>query len=286
MRTLLSPALVAVLSLSMAAAPISTVQAAPGIDPEKKSRAQALYEAGKSAYRLSDFATAAEKFEAAYKEVPLPTFLYNIGLAQKRLFEKGLDVEVGRAAKAVLENYLIEIQKDPNLGDEAEIRSLIDSLDESIAEEDEKRAEAEEKDRQAEIEKAKAQNRGKPMEPGVDPGKKMKLGGAIGLGVGGAFLVSGVIVIVVMAGRIAEFQKLADDSPEGSADQQTASDNGAEANLVMGAAGGPLIGLGVVGLTVGAIFLAKGTKRTKAWQKKFDIAVTPTFNGMAISGRF
>ncbi len=67
-------------AVSLAGAP--SVHAA-----EKKAdrRAKQLFEEGQRAYDLADFQTAVDKYKAAYKEKPLPAFLFNVAQCYRQL---------------------------------------------------------------------------------------------------------------------------------------------------------------------------------------------------------
>jgi len=60
-------------------------QIAPPADPQAKSQAQGLLNAGWTLYEKGDHAGALEKFNAAYAAYPSPKLLFNIGQADGRL---------------------------------------------------------------------------------------------------------------------------------------------------------------------------------------------------------
>src|SRR5438045_8312761 len=80
MRLLLSSLLF--ISVTASAAP----KAAP-VDDEKKTAAKHFYDTGALLFERGEFLDAAKEFERAYKEAPLPAFLYNIASA----YDKGGD---------------------------------------------------------------------------------------------------------------------------------------------------------------------------------------------------
>jgi tetratricopeptide (TPR) repeat protein len=71
---------------AIAAAHAQEVQVAPPAnDTQAKMRAQALLSEGTSAYGRGEYATALEKFTAAYKIFPSPKLWFNIGQANRDL---------------------------------------------------------------------------------------------------------------------------------------------------------------------------------------------------------
>jgi len=67
------------------AAPPTTSRAAPVEDAPAKARAQALLKEGTAAYGRGDYATALDKFTAAYQIFPSPKLWFNIGQANRDL---------------------------------------------------------------------------------------------------------------------------------------------------------------------------------------------------------
>ena len=134
------------------------------------------YEKGEKAYRLGQFPEAAAAFEKAYEKSGLPDILYNIGLSYLRWYDIDPDVAHLRKARVVFENYIIEIQKNPDLGDLDEAETLIESIDEKL----------EEAERKANSTTGNTGDTGTDTgtpaprpDAGPDPGKKLRLGGAI-----------------------------------------------------------------------------------------------------------
>jgi hypothetical protein len=66
-------------------APGPGAQTAPSGDSQSKARAQALLSEGTAAYGHGDYATALDKFTAAYKIFPSPKLWFNIGQANRDL---------------------------------------------------------------------------------------------------------------------------------------------------------------------------------------------------------
>lgn len=256
--------------------------------------AREAYNEGEKAYRLGKFDDAAVAFERAYELSGLPDILYNIGLSHLRWYDVDPDIAHLRKAKVVFQNYVIEIQKNPELGDLAEAEAVIAKIDEKMA-----AAEA-------------AANDDDDDEPvvvdhGPDPGKKLRLGGSIAMGVGGAFIVGGVVSGVVLGVRSQEFEeKLANDYIERNELGCAATDtepacvdvnaridanrrNGQLANTLAVALGLSFGGIGVIGVVAGAVLFVQGNKRTKAWEAK-QVSLVPSIGadhaGLVLSGRF
>ncbi len=255
------------------------------------------YDKGEKAYRLGQFEDAAIAFEKAYEKSAIPDILYNIGLAYLRWYDVEPDIAHLRKAKVVFQNYVIEIQKNPELGDLDEAEALIKQIDEKIAAHEEAEA-------------AQAQDSGNdhaPIDLGPDPGKKLRLGGAISMGVGGAFIVGGVVSGVVLGVRGQEFEENLsnayaerDDLGCTTGDARTECDdvnsridvyrkNGRTANALAVGLGLSLGGIGVIGIVTGAVLFIQGNKKTKSWESR-QVSVVPTWSrdgaGLAISGRF
>lgn len=308
MRTALSATLCLSLSVCIAAetvVPSSIAHAAQPTD-EEMARAKDLYREGEAAYRLGDFEAALPKFQEAYTLSRLPLMLQNIGLTLKRLGDQKEDLASWRKSKSVLENFALEIQKDPQLGDLGEVEKLLEELETKI-----KKAEEDEAAKRA----AEAAASGEPYVPvGPDPGEPLRKSGKIwlysGVGAGGAFIVGGAVAMAVLGLRGNEFQQdltrargtindnncdRNDNSPSSVCatafdQEQTAIDNGEKANLLLLGVGLPLIGIGLaglgVGLGVGLPKIKEGNRKTKRWEEGPTVTVAPTRNGLVVSGRF
>ncbi len=264
------------------------------------SGAQAAYKDGERAYRLGEFEAAADSFEHAYELSALPDILYNIGLSHLRWYDTDPDIAHLRKAKVVFQNYQIEIQKNPELGDADEAESLISQIEEKLTAHEEKVAAAAAADRDRDAHVA-------PLDLGADPGKKLRLGGAISMGVGGAFVVGGAVSGVVLGLRGQEFEEeLSNAYQERTALNCSTNDNrdectlveaeidilrnnGRQANGLAVGLGLTLGGIGVIGVVTGVVLFIQGNKRTKSWEER-KISVVPSFGGgtrgLVISGRF
>lgn len=265
------------------------------------SLARIEYEKGEKAYRLGQFEDAAMAFEKAYEKSGLPDILYNIGLSHLRWYDVDPDLAHLRKAKVVFQNYVIEIQKNPELGDLEEAETLIKQIDEKIAEHEKAEADAIAAANQGD------DDGGGPIDLGPDPGKKLRLGGTIAMGVGGAFLLSGAVTGVVLGVRGQEFEEnLANAYNERDELGCTTGDarpecdrvndeidvyrnNGRTANALAVGLGLSLGGIGVIGIVTGAVLFVQGNKKTKVWEAR-QLSVVPSWGpqggGLVFSGRF
>jgi tetratricopeptide (TPR) repeat protein len=89
------------------------------VDDEKKTAAKHFYDTGALLFDRGEFLDAAKEFERAYKEAPLPAFLYNIASA----YDKG-----GDRAKAV-DAYRKYAAASPDAKDVGVARSRADVLE-------------------------------------------------------------------------------------------------------------------------------------------------------------
>jgi tetratricopeptide (TPR) repeat protein len=267
---------------------------APADDGTKPARE--AYAEGEKAYRLGKFEEAAAAFERAYElSGLLPDILYNIGLSHLRWYDVDPDVAHLRKAKVVFQNYVIEIQKNPELGDLEEAEALITQIDEKL----------DKADADAKIETGPVT--AEPVDYGPDPGKKLRLGGSIAMGVGGALIVAGVVSGVVLGVRGQEFEgDLSNAYNERDALGCTPTDarpecdevndrieifrnNGQQANALAVGLGLTMGGVGIIGIVTGAVLFVQANKKTKAWEQR-QLSVVPSWGrgqaGLVVTGRF
>lgn len=283
-------------------ATVSVVGVAGGLlaAPEADKAPEVLYEEGKKAFRLSKFAEAIEKWEEAYDKSERPLLLYNIALAYKGLYGISGSIDDLRKARAVMSNFLVLAQSDPDL--EA------DDAEERIAEIDRMIADAEANAPKPDPVPDEPKDEPKTVTPtGPDPGRTLRIAGAGTLGGGALLLVTGSVVGIFLGVKGQEFsdelrQLQADREGICAGDEQstecrqqdanidTARDNGRKANLGLGLSLGIGGGLGLVGLTAGAILFVQGNRRTAEWKRtgiaKHQLRVAPTGRGLALSGKF
>jgi tetratricopeptide (TPR) repeat protein len=263
-------AVVLVTAPSMARAAPSVDAAAPVADEDAADQ----YHEGEDAYRLGKFDIAIEKFERAYSLSKQPSLLYNVGLSYFRNYELSRKIEDLRSAKVVLDNYFNEIEKDPEVGDLDEARSIIAEVESAI-----EAAEAGESpdsagDGMAPMDDRRPASEDEPN--GEDPGRAMRRWGVAGLVVG----TGGVVLGVASGVTFAVLRKNANESG-----------NFQRAKTMNGLAYGLGIGLSVVGaavLTGGAILLSKGKKKTAAWKagERAELMLVPDLGGLSVVGRF
>jgi tetratricopeptide (TPR) repeat protein len=267
---------------------------APADDDTQAARD--AYAEGEKAYRLGKFGEAAVAFERAYElSGLLPDILYNIGLSHLRWYDVDPDIAHLRKARVVFQNYVIEIQKNPELGDLEEAETLIAQIDEKLATADTKDP--------ADPKPATVE----PVDHGSDPGKKLRLGGAVAMGVGGALVVAGVVSGVVLGVRGQEFEgDLSNAYNERDALGCTPTDarsecdevndrieifrnNGQQANALAVGLGLTLGGVGIIGIVTGAVLFMQANKKTKAWEQR-QVSVVPSWGrgqaGLVVTGRF
>jgi tetratricopeptide (TPR) repeat protein len=292
-------------SLTLALALPSPALAAPGagalefVAPSEAdmSLARIEYEKGEKAYRLGQFQDAAVAFEKAYEKSGLPDILYNIGLSHRRWYDVDPDVAHLRKARVVFQNYIIEIQKNPELGDLAEAEAMIQQIDEKIAAHEEANRPVTTPD----------EPKGEPIDLGPDPGKKLRLGGAIAMGVGGAFIVGGTVGAVVLGVRGQGFEdslraayaereelgcmanSVSQQCRDNAHDIEVFRRNGRSANALAVGLGASLGGLGLIGIVSGAVLFIQGNKKTKRWEaRQFSVVPqwSPEGGGLQFTGRF
>lgn len=272
------PASLLIVALSL---PARLVTAAPEpADPSDEARE--AYDAGETAYRLGRFEQAAHEFERAYQLSALPAILYNIGLAYLRLYDIDPDIGHLRQAKVVLQNYLTEVEKDPELGDPAEVETLIAECEQKII------AHGGEDEPETDV---------TPVDSRPDAGKPLRLAGAVTMGVGGALIVGGVIAGAVFGARGSNLTRDLDAAYaqtltcSGEACEQlddsieTLRADGKRANGLGLGLGLGLGGVGVVAVIAGAVLLVRGNK-TKPSKLAASPAWLPGGVGLVVAGRF
>lgn len=296
MRVLLATLCAAILSLgSPCAHAAATGPAATGESPEE------LYEEGRKDYRLGRFKEAIDKWEEAYAIAELPLLLYNIALAYRQLYDVSADVEDLRKGKVVLKNFLVVAERDPDV-DPADAKLLMEEIDKLL-----ENAESESPEDPAPIDDVP--ERPEPVSPtGEDPGKKLRLAGAVTMGVGGAFVVTGVVVGVVYALKGGNFRDdlrnyqvaemngepciWSDGRTVACADAiSNAREYGRRSNLYSGLGFGLGGALGLAAIATGAVLFVQGNRKSAAWSgKAARLQIGPQIGrqrlGMAISGRF
>ncbi len=260
-----------------------------------------LYDEGRKAYRLGDFAVAVEKWEKAYDLSDNGLLLYNISLAYKGLYTISNDLADLRRARAVLDNFIKVANASADIDPDDAPERLIE-LDAMIAE----------------AEQAAEDNKPPPpviVQPtdgdqlrekmGPDAGRKLRLAGMGTMIGGGAVTLTGVALAAFFSIKGQEFKSKLDNSksdfkaagcpeqPDGSgcADIQNAidtwRDNGNKTNTLAVALGLGVGGVGVVALVAGGLVFNEGNKRTKQWERGLaHLRVAPARRGLVLTGRF
>jgi hypothetical protein len=270
--------------------------AAPDLDKPP----EVLYTEGEKDYRLGKFSDALAKWEKGYELSERPLFLYNIALAYKGLYGISGNVDDLRKARAVMKNFLVLAEGNPDL-DPEDAADRLAEIDGMIAE---AQANAPKVDPDPVVPDPDPDE---PVTPtGPDPGRTLRIAGASTLGVGGLFVVTGSVLGIYFGVRGQEFSdelrqlqadrgSVCDDDPDATACLQqdanieTARNNGRKANLGLGLALGIGGGLGLVALSAGAILFVQGNRRTAEWKRTGvakHLRLVPMGRGLALQGRF
>lgn len=263
-------------------------------EPTEES-AEQLYEDGRKAYRLGRYADAVKKFERSYELSDQPLLLYNIALSYKRLYGISKDVGDLRRSKTVFEEFINVASADASLATEIEdARARLGEIDDEI-----KRAEEAEAARQAQNNKA-------PVDDDTGPSpreRKLRIGGAVAMGIGGGLVVGGIALGTYYAIRAPGFREDISNEKEmlppechpANPPATCPSDRVArlaafrknldQAELGMGLGFGLMAGLGVAAIVTGAVLYAKGSRRKGSAAAK-AVQISPTFSGVIVSGKF
>jgi len=297
MRALLSTSLAVLVVMASVAVPVPAMAQQPS--------AEALFDEGRKAYRLGKYEDAVKKWEESYSLSNNALILYNIGLAYKGWYSVSGELAHLRKAKAVFNNFYLEAQRDPSIGDPTEAESQIKELDTMIAKAEQEAQQKAAADAQRQAQSGPASST--PLRPtGPDPGKKLRLPGVITMGIGGALVVTGGVMGLVFALKGEEFQSqlssfksehddLTCDRVPADPDRcdelstyiKVTRDNGNQANVLAAVSLAALGGIGVAALVAGGVTFAYGNKRTRAWEQGRTVfRVLPTWGGLVLHGRF
>lgn len=179
-------ALAALLVASIPIASVTLPAPARAASMVAEPTAEELYEQGRKAYRLGKFKEAVDAWERSFAASDNPLLLYNISLAYRGLYGISGDLNDLKRARAVLENFIRVAEADTAL------QSEIGDAQSRIAEIDKELKEAEEKARAAK------QNDVPPPRTGPTKdeirGKRLRIAGAVTMGVGGALIITGTAV--------------------------------------------------------------------------------------------
>jgi tetratricopeptide (TPR) repeat protein len=283
-----------------------------GPEPAASDDPRALYEDGRKAYRLGDFAAAVKNWERAYAVSEKPLLLYNISLAYKGRYTITKDIADLRRAKAVLDNFIKLAQADPDLElDDAPERMAEIELLIVAAERDEAAGEGITTTRDPQPE-----TQLRDMPEGKDPGRVFRLAGIGAMAGGGVSLLTGAGLVSFYILKSSEFgsnlttevDRLDEpgvapcedprdaDEPMGSGAEcgqvreniSTWRSHGNAANRRAYISGGVLGGLALIGLVSGAVLFTEGNRRSRRWEQGMAsrLRIAPTVRGFVMSGRF
>jgi tetratricopeptide (TPR) repeat protein len=143
-----------------------------------------LYEQGRKAYRVGKFKEAVDAWERSFAASDNSLLLYNISLAYRGLYGITGDIEDLKRARAVLDNFIRVAEADPALASEiGDAQTRITEID---AELEAARA------KQAAIKPVPTdKSDAGPSKAELARARKLRLGGAIAMGTGGALLITG-----------------------------------------------------------------------------------------------
>lgn len=277
----------------------------PEEEPAAGEDARKLYNEGERAYRRGRFSEALEKFEKAYDLSEQPLLLYNIALAYRQLYDVADDVEQLRRGRAVLKNFMLFADRDPEL-DASDAKKLLAEIEELIKEHEKTHPDV---ITTPDPDPDPDPDPGPKTPTGKDPGRTLRIAGGATMGGGGALLVGGTVAGIFFAIKGTEFseeiQRLRAEMPnacdedtqsvecrQNAADIETARDNGRKANLGTGLAFAVGGGLGVVAIATGVVLFLQGNKRTREWKasasRRPRMMVRPTLmpRGAGLTGRF
>lgn len=291
----------------LSVAPADAESNIPVVDASNQEAAKVLYEEGRRAYRKGDMSLAIEKFEAAYDLTENPIILYNIGLTYRRLYDESKDVVHLRRAKVVLENFRIEIARDSGLGSPDEVAQALGEVEQllAIVDGDEN---AREEEAPAELVSPQPKPEGPEVDepsPAADPDKarKLKLGGYVSLGLGGALAIAGGVTAGLFISKKKGYESELDESlanaqAEGCTDadmdgicgQYLAEREALTFNININAdravsAGVGLGAAGLVGIGTGVALLVIAKKKDQESGAQLRVQPMGT-RGLALTGRF
>jgi hypothetical protein len=267
------------------AAPSPTSAAPESVELQGGREAEALYEAGVSAFKAQDFARATSLFSEALSIAVTPEALY----ARAQAYGKLGRCDEANADYRQVGELLPEDHSAQALIRDAVFRCANDSSSEHL----------EQHPQLVVLQPLK------PIPIGTDPGRRPRVAGFTLLALGATSSLLGVSLATIFAVKTRDF-----NSSRTAAEQDYVS-FGCETSTqfecevlreeidvwhrnsrvarqfaIIGGASG--VGLGVVGLVTGGLLLREGRLRTRQWQSGRSVAwrVGPTGNGVTVFGRF
>lgn len=254
--------LVLTLLALLGGAPAKTSAQARASKPNEAQIEQAkrAFAAGTSAYERGDFKAALVQFRKAYELTGSPDLLYNVAAVADRLRH---DDE----ALAAYQDYLKARPATPDRDHvEGRIKALRASIDARDLAARQAEAEAARLAEEAVARDRKARDEAAYIDPGVGPW--------ITLGSGAASAAAGVILL----GLGAKNRRFVENAEPGTLYKDVEDELQSAPRLTR--AGGVMLGLGLAGVTVGAVWEIKGARKEKAP----SISLGP--GHIAIRGRF
>jgi len=261
----------------LAASGAAVAQPAPAPTPAAEERAQALYEQGTTHYKVAEYDEAIAAFKEAYKTLPMPLILYNIGQAYRQKHDCA-------AARTFYKNYLRE-ESEGETADQARVHL-------------------------AEMEACAATATGDgpgPKGPGtgtgrvigdgtgtgtqtgtvagtgaaIDRGKSKRMAGMVVGGVGVGLVVFGVVQGMRASGKADDLASSCTVADPCTPDEwRTIDDAGQSAQTTQ-----------VLGLAIGGVAVAAGAGlylwgRSSSHERPMALNVTPTRGGAAVGATF
>jgi len=246
--------------------------------------ARSHYQLGKNYYNVSNYEKAVVEFEEAYKLVPKPDLLYNIARCHEAMGN----------FKQAISNYKLYLEKKPNFTDRATLELKIQNLERLQQEKDAGTTKPPIKNvpgpkppaRATVVTAPPAAVEPPPVRPEA-PGHTWKwTAGWAGVGVGGALLVTGIILGAKVSSKVSEYNDAA--GPNGGG---TYSDLNAISSSGSGLEKGQFATLILGGLTAAAgggllIWELLGTKERPATGAIIAPFATANGAGMVGAARF
>ncbi|MBL8945547.1 MAG: hypothetical protein JNK45_20455 [Myxococcales bacterium] len=194
-RRLLAAALTVALAVPSVSRPAF---AAAAFEPT----AEELYDQGRTAYRLGKFKDAVVAWEKSYDlSNGNPLLLYNIALAYRGLFGITDDIKDLRQAETVMRSFVTVAEADPALqGELADARARHAEFVAEIAAEEEKQAAAGPSPQDKAFADEQARRAAEEKRS-----KKLRLAGAVTMGVGGGVFLAGATVGTLYLVKSKEF---------------------------------------------------------------------------------
>lgn len=285
------PRLATALLLAAASAGTAAAQPAPP-DPAAEARAQALYEQGTKHYDIAEYDEAIAAYKEAYKVLPVPLILYNIGQAYRlkgdcsnaRTFYRNyLRAESTGDIADKARTHLAEMEKcaKPENGGGATATGPDAGLDGGAdTEPDRPKTDGPETGAGADTGAGAGTGAGTGSAPDIDtgtadPGKTRRLTGLALGGTGVALVLGGVYFGLRASDKADELARTCTEADPCAPDQwRTLDDAGQRAQTLQ-----------IVGLAVGGVAVAAGAGLFlwgRSSRREVPVTVVPTRGGAAV----